>query len=239
MSVHRDARKVLGSTSLLSLAAILVPGAMLVDVPFGHGSPSGLPFAGAVVNYAFGLTLLYPVSAGLLFLYMSSFPEPEDPSLPRRILVGFLAASVILVTLPWIHLLLVAEPVFSTVTGVTWAGVLAAASLAAAVLVGFGRRTLFGPRFLASSVLTILGIVLVLVGGAVLPSAADYPDGAWLAIPALFGGILFTGLVLQYPSMLWYAWSTPADEWEGEGSTEEGSPATGVQFEQTTGAEDA
>lgn len=239
MSVHRDARKVLGSTSLLSLAAILVPGAMLVDVPFGHGSPSGLPFAGAVVNYAFGLTLLYPVAAGLLFLYMSSFPEPDDPSLPRRILVGFLSASVILVTIPWMYLLLVAAPAFSTVTGVAWAGVLAAASLAAAVLVGFGRWTLFGPRFLASSVLAILGLVFVLVGGAVIPSAAGFPDGAWIAVPALFGGILFTGLVLQYPSMLWYAWSTPADEWEGEGSTEEGSQATGVQFEQVTGAEDA
>lgn len=239
MSVHRDARKVLGSTCLLSLAAILVPGAMLVDVPSGHGSAAGLPFADAVVNYAFGLTLLYPVIAGLLFLYLSSFPEPEAPSLPRRILVGFLSASVVIVTIPWMHLLFVAEPVFSTVTGVAWAGILSAGSLAAAVLVGFGRRRLFGRRFLAAGGFAISGLVSALVGGAVITPAADLPAGAWIALPAIFGGILFTGLVLQYPSMLWYAWSTPADEWGTDGPADDDTPATGVQFEPATGAEDA
>lgn len=223
IGAYKETRRLLLAALVFSTWTILTVMGVLVGL-MGETEAASLPLGDQIGQYTVLTIVTYPIINGLLLIYvwLSRF---ENPDQIRTLVMKYLGVSTVLVGLPWVYFLILTEPVLVGATNVGTTLVLAG-SLAAAFLLGFGRRTLVGSRFIWVLLTPVVGGLFLFLW--VRPFSAEVLG----ALPGLTGGFLFAGLVLQYPSMLWYAWKTPVEEWGADTSGEGGAPPeTTVQFE--------
>jgi len=143
---------------------------------------------------------------GALLLADFVIPDGVSASTARRVSIGYLWVGALLVLAPWTWAIL--AMLFDI--SLHRAGLALSLGVSVAFLVGWGRKRLVGRRLiagLAAPLIPTLVAWLVYVDPPV--DAVDFVGFTLF----LGGGLMFSGLIAQFPAMLWYAIQTPADEW--------------------------
>lgn len=265
MEVTQDAKRLVLLSLALSLwasffwvvvflEAATCPGALFcpaggtgpeLDAIFGHRmEPFKLGWSIAMVTY-FPHALL---SAGLYVWLLGPKAEEE---FSRKLTISYLIPATVFMALPWVlgmayamSVLLVSWDVVQATSfqaflqgpGPTLLGGFGL-GLLGAFSVGLRRDRLLGTAAwvgLASGWLAGAGPFLAM---GILRDDVLNLSGL-LGFTLIFGGaFLWTGLLAQYPSMLYYAWRTPADDWGRDDPGE--TPSTDPEFEPVTRTEEA
>lgn len=222
--VARESAKLMGTTLVLQVAASLFVGLI------GWGSDLQETLLSPDVAH-FGLVVFFhhliwvaPLVLGLSLIGVYSTVLSDR--ILRRILILYLSLSIILLVLPWL-LVLITSAGFPVVEeesgGARWLiSSVAILGLAFSFALGWRRDRFTGPRALvgviAGGVFWLIAMVLVGVLG--VHQSGDL--GSWVLFT--IGAWLWAGLLVQYPSIFWFAWKTPAEQW-GDGPQEDEAEA--------------
>jgi hypothetical protein len=214
----KELRRLLLVSLVLAVWAIFLLALISLDSP-GLWEPQGMK-VGVVILFVVvpgtGLVL------GALLLADFVIPDGVSASTARRVSIGYLCVGALLVLAPWTWAIL-AMLFDSSSHG---AGLALSLGVSVAFLVGWGRKRLVGRRLIAGLAAPLISVLVARLVHVDPPFDAPDFEGFVLTFIMFFaGGIIFSGLIAQFPAMLWYAIQTPVEDWGPSSASEAKEPS--------------